>query len=322
MLKHLAIVGILGSLVVASLTTLFAQTKPVNQPGQVIAKPSDGAHASAMPAAVPTSNSDEDLQIQMRIANFTAGLVVVGLIQAIALFLTIIWIRRQARFMGQHAVSLEELADAARSNSESAKATLASIQRQAELLQMQIEKMERSVSASEKSAEAARDNVELLIRKERAHIIVDVGKFNPENLQPINYTVICYGPSPALDCHGHATGRVSESKDAIDDFSSFMPMMGIPEIMREGSIEAAAMLSNANGLRLDANQLQKLNKGELFIHFRGDVEYRDIFQEKYKNSHRCSFYYVYGTTDFKNLDGAPFCLWQKVFSDPEFNRET
>jgi hypothetical protein len=60
--------------------------------------------------------SGEDLKVQHQLARFTGLLVLVGFLQLIALVGQACLFFRQARIMGQHRVSLEQLAEAASDN--------------------------------------------------------------------------------------------------------------------------------------------------------------------------------------------------------------
>jgi hypothetical protein len=63
----------------------------------------------------------EELNVQQQLARFTGLLVVVGFLQLLALVGQAFLFLRQARIMGQHRVSLEQLAEAASDNAEAAK---------------------------------------------------------------------------------------------------------------------------------------------------------------------------------------------------------
>lgn len=67
------------------------------------------------PQVNPDENEKkEDIEIQKQLAKFTKGLVYVGLLQAVILFLTLIWIKKQANHLEKHAIEFKKLAEAAR----------------------------------------------------------------------------------------------------------------------------------------------------------------------------------------------------------------
>jgi hypothetical protein len=68
-----------------------------------------------------TIQSEEDVDVQRKLANFTGYLVWVGGLQVLILFVQAVLFRRQTKIMGQHKVSLEQLATAAADNAIAAK---------------------------------------------------------------------------------------------------------------------------------------------------------------------------------------------------------
>jgi hypothetical protein len=122
--------------------------------------------------------SGEDLKVQRQLARFTGLLVVVGFLQLIALIGQACLFFRQARIMGQHRVSLEQLAEAASDNAKAAKDGAEVASKNAEFSKLNARATEKAAAAANTSAEAAKRGVEIVISKERARVSVS----DPDNL--------------------------------------------------------------------------------------------------------------------------------------------
>lgn len=181
MLKRLAIVGVLGCLaavgVLTSQTTLPNAPKkgPVESDSTSKGQPhSESQHEDQSSPKIPSvvvqvetptiessradTHEDEATRKLARytfwLMVFTAGLVAVGVLQAVALIL-------QARLLKKHAGHLDKLASAAEANSNATKETLLAIQRQADIMEQQAADAKESGKHTEELAKQAVRQTEL-----------------------------------------------------------------------------------------------------------------------------------------------------------------
>ncbi len=181
--------------------------------------------------------------------------------------------------------------------------------RQARIMQRQSRTLEQQTAATEKAAEAARDNIQLLINKERAQIRVQperveipklgVGVFsriNDSSKSPIiYYKILCYGVTKAdiVDSCSHVEITASSEPPAIRNYT-----VSIPEL-------PPVMLTNAEGLqrvnfafdrpKVSLDRIaEAISKGEMFLHFWGFISYRILFDNEV---HWARFRYIYGVQE-------------------------
>lgn len=194
---------------------------------------------------------------------------------------------------------------------------------QADLMAAQAGHMQRqtgiladSVAVAHDSAQVARTQLEMIASKERARILVMV-KRSPEVNVPfgIAYTVQCYGTSPARIESGVASAKLVSEAGFIEQAWLLLPIEEFPVLLEAGSDAKRAVIVNA--MPLTSFQMQKIREGELYIHFRGEILYTDIFEV----SRKTTFYHSFHATDLKNPDGTIFCCWSKI-GPPEANQES
>jgi CRISPR/Cas system CMR-associated protein Cmr5 small subunit len=230
--------------------------------------------------------NDKDRKIQGKIADFTAWLFIVGVIQAAALWATIIWIRRQAKYMGEHAVHLKGLADYAESSAQTTTDNLIEIRRQADLMAKQTEKMERSVAASEKSAEAALAQIQMVKDKERARLEIELDEFvfdpniKPFFLQSVNWRVTLHGPTQATILNERMVASIGEpEEDLLFDFGLYE--MPLPNIITplEQIIRGSCMISptSATVENVGALTLNSLRDEKVVLYCVGQIVFKDVF---------------------------------------------
>jgi hypothetical protein len=160
--------------------------------------------------------------------------------------------------------------------------TLGAIQRQADLMERQTVATEVAADAANASAAATKENIEILISKERARIRIEVGRLeirppdDPFPIHEVNYKVFCYGTTPAFPLASLATLSVTDSQKPAN---KPLPIrMSLPSVINPAAegIEKSAILFDT----LQQNGFDRIRKGELFPHFYGSIKYRDVFDRQ------------------------------------------
>lgn len=195
--------------------------------------------------------------------------------------------------------------------------TLLSIDKQATLMEKQTGILERSVAAAEVSAKAAQSSVDAMISKERARITVEIDSitFNPA---AINFTVTCFGPTPAFVMTSWANARKSNSQNSSE--TGVNSPVELPSVFTESQPQRTAYIMNTafalGKVVFTEAEIGDLDAGNLFIHFSGAIHYRDVFDVERETV----FSYFYAGSELKNLDGTSFRYWRK--GGPETNWAT
>jgi hypothetical protein len=168
-----------------------------------------------------------------------------------------------------------------------------------------------------KAAQAARQNIELVVDKERPRISVYVGKIDlslPESesspaIHSIAYVVHCDGATPAINVDARWQSAITSSFDPPAE-RSYVPMV-LPSSLnpRAQGYECTAYLPKTV---LSPSEVEDINQGRSVVHFWGIIDYEDVF----KNSWRTSFRYVWGKPQ-----GLPRPYWSQC-GPPGNNRAT
>jgi hypothetical protein len=274
--------------------------------------------------------SSEELRIQEQLTRFTGLLVVVGFLQLLALVGQAFLFLRQARIMGQHRVSLEQLAEAASDNAKAAKDGAEAASKNAEFSKLNAIATEKAATAANTSAEAAKRGVEIVISKERARISVS----EPDKLvlllsgpHRVDFKIRFSGVTTAYISESAANAGLSESQDSLPDETLFRPSIyKLPSIV----VPTATPLLETSGMFLPKMQLDKTDidaivQGKLFVHFWGFIKYRDVFYDVFQEERETTFRYVWAYSTMFNFGSKPgdppFGSWFKRGA-PEENSET
>lgn len=121
--------------------------------------------------APKASQSNEDIEIQRKLATFTKYLVWVGVLQFLALAGTLIIVGQQAKLMGTHATHLESVAKAASSNAQAAILQVGAMQEQITQMSVQSAILQESVDVARNAADASLKQVNYMAATERAWIM-------------------------------------------------------------------------------------------------------------------------------------------------------
>lgn len=197
---------------------------------------------------------------------------------------------------------------------------LRAIERQAIQMERQTGILEKTVAVAEKNAETARQNVELFVSRERAHLRVELMPLAwplPAGTSRLKYKITHYGTTEAYITGSCARAEITGSTDPHDD-GHWWPAMSIPQVItpNEKVIEA-----EVHGifptLTLDQAEVDAIDAGQRFIHFRGFVRYNDVFgTERLTRIRR-----VWQLAKLRNPDGSRSGHWNKTGSAKD-NSET
>ena len=197
---------------------------------------------------------------------------------------------------------------------------LRAIERQAIQMERQTGILEKSVALAEKSAETARQNIEMVISRERAHLRVEVMPLEWP-LQPgpakLKYKVALHGATEAYITSSCARAEIMDSLEPPDD-AKWWPAMSIPQVISpnnrvlEGTVEGIFPKMN-----LEQPDIEAIDAGKKFIHFRGFIRYEDVFGTERSTRFRR----VWELSKVRNPDGTRPAHWGKRGS-PKDNSET
>jgi hypothetical protein len=325
-----------------------AQPKPLSTPKQEIAKQSGSTSAQKSAtsdkdkdtadkvtvvvsnqetaASSPDSNkskNDEDVRIQRKLANFTAGLVIVGLFQAVALFLTVIWIKQQAKFLEEHAGYFKDLAEAAADNAKAAALSAQTIERQTGIMDDQLKAMKSQlVTTGSQLVEMGRQtemlerSVQIVISKERPRLSVKVNALNLTNpgLQSVKYDVQFSGLTTAFILGSTAILGMSDSEEPPTFlFKPSMHKISAQITPSTAPFEGKAFLMP--DLTLTEGQITDIIERKRFIHFWGFIKYRDVFYDVFKRDRETIFGWVWNFTDHPDSTDTskPWGYWKERY---------
>ena len=196
--------------------------------------------------------------------------------------------------------------------------TLRRIKRQADLMGRQNVVALASAKAAKESAKAANDNIELAINGQRAHIRV---KPEPFKLEPtetaINrkafYKIEFYGPTVAFIIDAVVKAEVTDSIEPSTE--SVFRDMRLPSIIAPGT---EPRLEKTYFFQIvDEARVERIIQKESFIHFRGYIQYRDVFERE----RWTRFNQVWQYFERPNMDGTRGGRWL-LCGSPEDNSQT
>jgi hypothetical protein len=197
---------------------------------------------------------------------------------------------------------------------------LRAIERQAIQMERQTGILEKSVALAEKSAETARQNIEMFVSRERAHLRVEVMPLEwplqpgPANLK---YKVTLYGATEAYIASSCARAEIMDSLEPPDD-AKWWPAMSIPPVIGPNNRVVEAVVQGIfPKMDLEQPDIEAIDAGKKFIHFRGFVRYEDVFGTERSTRFRR----VWEVSNVRNPDGTRSAHWGKRGS-PKDNSET
>ncbi len=187
---------------------------------------------------------------------------------------------------------------------------LRAIERQAITMERQTTVLEKSVEMAEKSAETAKQNLEMFMSRERGHLRVELLPLEwplKPGAPTLRYRVTLYGSTEAYVTGSCARAELSDSSEPAED-KNWFPAMSIPQVITpdhrviEGEVHGIYPR-----LGLEESDVEALNAGKKFIHFRGFVKYNDVFgTERWARFRR-----VWELSQLKLADGTRPGHWSK-----------
>jgi hypothetical protein len=197
---------------------------------------------------------------------------------------------------------------------------LRAIERQANQMEHQTMILEKTVSLAEKNAETARQNIEMFVNRERAHLKVEVALLEwplRPGLTKLKYKVTLYGASEAYIVGSCARAEIMDSLEPQDD-AKWWPAMSIPQVISPNN---RVMEAVAEGIfpkmNLEQADIDALAAAKKFLHFRGFIRYDDVFGAE----RMTRFRRAWEVSNVGNQDGTPSGRWGKRGS-PKDNSET
>ena len=194
------------------------------------------------------------------------------------------------------------------------------VERQAITMERQTVVLEKSVELAEKSAETAKQNLEMFMSRERAHLRVELlpieWPLKPGQVK-LNYRVSLFGSTEAYVTSSCARAELTDSPEAVDD-PHWFPAMNIPQVVTPDHRVAEG---HAQGIfprmTLEQADIDAIEAGKKFIHFRGFVKYNDVFgTERWSRFRR-----MWELSAVRNADGTRSGHWSKR-GGPKDNSES
>ena len=197
---------------------------------------------------------------------------------------------------------------------------LRAIERQAIQMERQTGILEKSVASAEKSAETARQNVELFVNRERGHLRVDLLPLDwppKPGAMKMEYKVTLYGSTEAYVTSSCARVEITDSPEPAED-AHWWPAMSIPQVITpDNRMQQAQVQGIFPKPTLEQTDIDAINAGKKFIHFRGFVKYNDVFgAERWTRCRR-----MWELSALRNPDGTRSGHWSKRGSAKD-NSET
>ena len=179
--------------------------------------------------------------------------------------------------------------------------------------------LEKSVILAEKSADTARQNLEMFVSRERGHLRVELLplQWPPAGTLRVTYRVTLHGATEAYITSSCARVEIADSPEPKDD-GQWWPAMSIPQVITpENRVQEAQVQGIFPRSNLDQSDIDAIDAGKRFIHFRGFVKYNDVFGAE--RSTRCRR--VWELSPLRSPDGSRSGHWSKRGS-PKDNSET
>jgi hypothetical protein len=165
-----------------------------------------------------------------------------------------------------------------------------------------------AAEAAKGSADAAKASVDLIVQKERPILRIVISPLNmtvsPIDVQ-VRFDIHYYGSTEAFIVESRATMKVTDSEKCPAETRFAMRMIGLPDV-----ITSQTPVTNLEGRLMHIfpqDEIERINRGELFVHLFGSINYRDRFD---RGVYVADFKKIWSVTGLKNLDGSPFNMWK------------
>ncbi len=261
---------------------------------------------------IHTAKNSDDIETQRKLVAFTKWLAVVGglqflalTVQAIVFWRTLNQVKAQANLMRVHAEHLENLVGAAKANAEAARDNATAAKDGAE--------------SAKANANATQENIELIIKKERATLVFELNdiEWNNPPLPPfastvsgVTYKVRFFGYTPAFIIGTSVWAFVDASKEPpTEGTRSSMPIPKIVSSDTEFPVQKVPIWP----IFWDSAQTEAVREKRSFIHFHGCIRYKDQFDKQRETTIKCRW----EESSIPGLGGK----WI-TYGKPEDNRQT
>lgn len=184
------------------------------------------------------------------------------------------------------------------------------VERQAATMERQNTVLEKSVELAEKSAETAKQNLEMFMSRERGHLRVELTPIEwplKPGAPKLAYHVTLYGSTEAYVTSSCARAELTDSAEPVDD-PHWFPAMNIAQVITPDKRVAEGHVQGVfPRMSLDQAEIDAIDAGKKFIHFRGFVKYNDVFGTE----HWARFRRVWELSAVRNQDGTRSGHWSK-----------
>jgi len=263
--------------------------------------PGNPGPGSSAGSADGLRNSPADSDLVIRLTWFIEALAVVAVLQ----LLTLIWqgfaLRNILRGNASHAHDMEHQSSV--------------MDEQLKIMAAQLSALKDTASAASASATAARENVDLIVKKERARLRIELAPFylNFGAPSPANYAVQHEGSTDAFVLSSHAAVYVSDSREPDPSLGTGKPMPIPSAITAQNPVVTAQDVLHP----FTEEEIDSIRQLKSFVHFTGFVRYKDVFDAE----HETRFNRVWSIAQMNNLGQEPFTYWEHCGGADE-NRET
>jgi len=194
--------------------------------------------------------------------------------------------------------------------------TMRVFERQAQQMENQTGILQQSVALAEKSAETARQNLELFMSRERAHLRVELTPLPMPlhaGIPELSYRVTLHGASEAYVTSSCFRADLTDSPEPVDD-GHWFPAMNIPQVITpDGRTVQVQVRGIYPKLELEQSDVDAIDAGRKFIHVRGFIKYNDVFgTERWTRFRR-----VWELSALRNVDGTRHGHWSRRGSQKE-----
>jgi hypothetical protein len=187
---------------------------------------------------------------------------------------------------------------------------LRAIERQAIQMERQTGILQQSVALAEKSAETAKQNIELFVSRERAHLRVDITPLEwplQAGIPKLSYRVTLHGATEAYVAMSCFRAELTDSPEPTDD-GHWSPAMSIPQVItpdqRTLEVQVPGIYPK---LALEQDDIDAVEAGKKFIHVRGFIKYNDVFgTERWTRFRR-----MWEISPLRRADGTRHGRWSR-----------
>jgi hypothetical protein len=184
----------------------------------------------------------------------------------------------------------------------------------------------RAAQATEIAARAAKDNIELIISKERARLRIKLSdlKLVPEGelrVYLVNFTVNIFGTTPAFITDTGCSGAILPP-EAINDAETgdraMIPLQGFPDLIPPNSQPIHQFTIFYYSGEETEGMLEEVRADRFFVMIRGFIKYKDVFDR----ARETNFRYVWKYEDFTVPPSTErWGHWERC-GPPDHNKET